>query len=65
MQELAKFERAAGHLIQAASQIDPDEPDPNTVSIALAEAKRVRRECNLLTRAIARLRDELQPGGTS
>lgn len=60
-----KFEKAAGRLAQAATQIDPDEPDLNAVNIALAEAKRVRRESTLLTRALARLRDQLQPGGTS
>lgn len=52
-----KFEKAADHLAQVARQIDPDSPNPNTVMIALAEAKRVRRESTLLTRAIAQLRD--------
>lgn len=59
--ELEKFERAASHLTQAVRQIDPDDPDPNAVKIALAEAKRVRRESTLLTRALARIRDTLQP----
>lgn len=54
-----KFERAASHLTAVARAIDPDEPDPNAVSIALAEAKRVRRESNLLVRVLAALRDEL------
>lgn len=56
-----KFERAASHLVTATRQIDADDPDPNAVNIALAEAKRVRRESTLLTRALARLRDTLQP----
>jgi hypothetical protein len=60
-QTLDKFERASGRLKQVAARIDPDEPDPHRVDIALAEAKRVRREANLVTRALARLRDQLQP----
>jgi hypothetical protein len=59
--EIDKFEKAAARLTHVARQIDADEPDPNAVNIALAEAKRVRRESTLLTRALARLRDQLQP----
>jgi hypothetical protein len=56
-----KFERAADRLVQVTDQIDPDEPDLNAVNIALAEAKRVRRESTLLVRALGALRDKLQP----
>lgn len=56
-----KFEKAADRLVQTASQIDTADPNPDAVSIALAEAKRVRRESTLLTRALARIRDQLQP----
>lgn len=63
--ELDKFERAADHLIQVTERIDPDDPEPARVEIALGQAKRVRRESNLLVRALARLRDQSQPtGGT-
>jgi|GraSoiStandDraft_24_1057298.scaffolds.fasta_scaffold5496500_1 hypothetical protein len=61
MDELAKFEKAADHLIQVMERLDPDDPDPYAVQLALAEAKRVRRESTLLTRVLAKMRDELQP----
>jgi hypothetical protein len=35
--------------------------DEDTVELALSQAKRVRREGNLVVRALARLRDQLQP----
>jgi hypothetical protein len=37
-----------------------EEASEDAVHVALAVAKRVRRESNLLVRALARLRDELQ-----
>lgn len=56
-----KFERAADHLVRVTKKIEVTNPDPNAVNIALAEAKRVRRESTLIARALARLRDQLQP----
>lgn len=38
--------------------LDSDEPN---VDLALSVAKRVRRDSNLVVRALARLRDQLQP----
>lgn len=58
---LDKFERATDHLVQITERIDPDDPDLARVAIALGTAKRVRRESNLLVRALARLRDQSQP----
>jgi hypothetical protein len=59
---LDKFARTADHLTQIAERIEPDDPNvQHQISLALAEAKRVRRESNLLVRALARLRDQLQP----
>lgn len=55
------FERTADHLATAVAQIDPADPDPDAINIALAQAKRVRRESNVVVRALARLRDQLQP----
>lgn len=45
----------------------PDEGyTEDRIALALSIAKRVRRESNLLVRALARIRDQqLQPGGTS
>lgn len=57
---LDKFERASDRLIVATERIDPDDPDPALVAIALAEAKRVRREGNLVLRQLAVIRDQLQ-----
>ena len=54
-----KFEEANRRLETVLGRIDPNNPDE--VGLALAEAKRVRRESNILVRALARLRDQLQP----
>lgn len=54
-----KFERASEHLIQIVEGIDPDDPDPVRIDIALSQAKRVRRESTILVRALARLRPQL------
>lgn len=56
-----KVLREADHLAQVVQKIDPNDPDPHAVNLALAGAKRGRRELTLLTRALARLRDTLQP----
>lgn len=56
-----RLQRTTDHLVQVTSQINPDDPDPNAVNIALAEAKRGRRELTLLVRALGALRDKLQP----
>lgn len=61
MDEQERFEKAANHLIQVMKRVDFENPDPHAVQLALAEAKRVRRESTLLTKVLARLRDELQP----
>lgn len=61
-----KIERAANHLTQITERLDPDALDPHRIALALSEAKRVRRESNLVVRVLARLRDQLQPEeGTS
>jgi hypothetical protein len=54
-----KFEREVDHLAVAVSKIDPDDPDPHAVNIALGQAKLVRRQSNLVVRALARFRDNL------
>lgn len=40
---------------------DPDDLSPEAVMLALSVAKRVRDDSTLLVRALARLRDTLQP----
>lgn len=59
LHHMDKFAREVSHLQVAVDQIDPDDPDPNAVSIALGQAKHVRRQSNLLVRALARFRDNL------
>jgi len=59
--EADKFERTADRLSQVLRQIDPDDPDPNAVNLAIAEAKRVRRASTLLVKTLAAIRDKLQP----
>lgn len=54
---LHKFDRAAAGLGVAINQIDTADPDPDAINIALAQAKKVRRESNIVVRALARLRD--------
>lgn len=46
-----------------AMQIDRivEDGDEQRVALAVAQAKRVRRESNFLVQALARLRDHLQP----
>ena len=57
-----KFEIETHKLLQAVERIDPESPEYyNAVMISLHQAKRVRKESNLLVREIARIRDELQP----
>lgn len=41
-----------------------DSPATEALDLALSQSKRVQREGRLLTRALAILRDNLQPGGT-
>lgn len=41
--------------------LDSDDLSVERVALALAASKRVRRESNLVVRALARIRDELQP----
>lgn len=41
--------------------LDVDELSQERVELALSVAKRVRRDSNLVVRALARLRDQLQP----
>lgn len=59
--EADKFERTADRLSQVLRQIDPDDPDPNAVNLAIAEAKRVRRASTILVKTLAVIRDKLQP----
>lgn len=41
-----------------------ERPSQEQVKLALVQAKRVKRQSTLLVRALAALRDNLQPGGT-
>lgn len=41
------------------------DPTLGHISLALAQAKRVRRSSTLLVQHFANMRDKLQPGGTS
>ena len=52
---LHKFERVAEDL----RRMKVDHGDPNSISIALGLAKRVRRESTVLVRELARTRDNL------
>jgi 3-hydroxy-3-methylglutaryl CoA synthase len=54
---LHKFEKAADALGQTASRVS--ESDEDSIRIALGQAKRVRRESNVVVRALARIRDNL------
>lgn len=48
------------------SLLSTDDLSEERVELALATAKRVRRQSTILVRTIARIRDQLQPkGGTS
>lgn len=53
-----KFFAEVDHLER---MLDADEMSDERIRLALASAKRVRRESNLVVRALARLRDQLQP----
>lgn len=60
---LDKFFTEVDHLDNI---LDHDDPDEVRVALALSVAKRVRTDSTLVVRALARLRDQLQPsGGTS
>ena len=52
-----KLDRAARDLDAAVAKLDPD--DERSIRLTLGVAKRVRRDSNLLVRAIARIRDDL------
>ena len=54
---LHKFDKAASDLDAAVLKLDPD--DERSVRLTLGVAKRVRRESNLVVRALARVRDDL------
>jgi hypothetical protein len=41
--------------------LDSDDLDQSRIELALSQAKRVRRESNLVVRSLAKLRDQLQP----
>lgn len=67
MAELHPAEQAADKLDEEydiLERMGPPSSDPAHVSLLLQQAKRVRRESTLLVRALAQLRDNLQPGGT-
>lgn len=53
-----KFFAEVDHLER---MLDADDMSDERIRLALASAKRVRRESNLVVRALARLRDQLQP----
>jgi hypothetical protein len=56
-----KFEDESDILIRMLERLEED-PSETALSIALSQAKRVRRESNVLVRALARERDnKLQP----
>jgi prefoldin subunit 5 len=59
--QAARFEREVDLLGIQIDRLDGDRPSPEQVALAVSEAKRVRRESNLLVRTLARLRDNLQP----
>lgn len=59
-----KFERESDLLIRMLERV-PEDPSREHVDLTLSQAKRVRRESNLVVRALARLRDSYSPGGTS
>jgi hypothetical protein len=56
-----KFERESDILIRILERVSDDKPRPDEIEIALSQAKRVRRETNLVVRVLARIRDQLQP----
>lgn len=64
LQQLHKFRQEARHLDR---MIGDSLPDDDTIQMVLAQAKRVRTASNLLVRALAQHRDQLQPNkeGTS
>lgn len=60
-ESLDKLLTEADHLRVLTEWDEGDAPALERVRIALAVAKRVRRESNLTVRHLAALRDELQP----
>jgi hypothetical protein len=55
-----KIAQDANHIHRMVGSLDRD-PTEVEVQLALAAAKRVRRDSNLVVRALARIRDQLQP----
>lgn len=56
-----KFDEEATILLDLIDGIEEGSPSIERVELALAEAKRVRRESTVLVRQLAELRDQLQP----
>lgn len=55
-----KFDKESDLLIRLLERV-PEDPTPHQVELALSQAKRVRRESNIVVRALARLRDSYSP----
>lgn len=65
LQPLHKFRQEVRHLDRMLGS--DDQPDDESIDLVVQQAKRVRTASNLLVRALARHRDQLQPDkeGTS
>lgn len=59
-----ELHRSADKFFKEADLLDrflEHDPDARDIELVLAQAKRVRRDANMVVRALARLRDQLQP----